>query len=310
MSTISLCIPAYNAAWCLPRLLASAKNQIIPFDEIFVYNDCSTDNTEEVALTYGAKVINGNENKGCSFGKNELAKICKSDWIHFHDADDDILPDFTTLAHKWITKKNCPDVILFNYEYRDSTTNVLLGIRMFDNKSLSLNPVKYSIEEQINPFCGLYKKKKFIQAGGYDCDPNILYNEDSAMHISLAINGLTFGSEGEISIINYYFANSMSQGNLQKCAIARYYVLEKTAKTQGHKYASEIVSQLYSCVALLSVYQTWDYIKKALQLCEKLGQPYACNGSRTFNILTKVHPFMAVFLREKMIRIFKPSLRN
>ena len=310
MSTIALCIPAYNAAWCLPRLLDSAKNQTIPFNEIFVYNDFSTDNTEQIALSYGAKVVNGIENKGCSVGKNELAKICKSDWIHFHDADDDILSNFTTLAHKWIKKKNCPDVILFDYEYRNYTKMELLCTRTFDNNSLSKNPIKYSIEEQINPFCGLYKKEKFIQSGGYDCDPNVLYNEDCAMHISLAINGLTFGSEDEISIINYYFPNSMSQGNLQKCAISRYYVLEKTAKTQGDKYASEIVSQLYNCIASLSVYQNWDYIKKALSLCKELGQPHSTSGNKIFNLLTQVHPFMAAWLREKMIRVLKPKLRS
>ena len=49
MATIALCIPAYNAAWCLPKLLKSANDQLIPFDEILVYNDCSTDNTEEIA---------------------------------------------------------------------------------------------------------------------------------------------------------------------------------------------------------------------------------------------------------------------
>src|SRR5690349_18185438 len=100
--TLSLCIPAYNAANYLPRLLTSARNQDIPFDEILVYNDCSTDDTENVAQKYGAKVINGDINRGCSHGKNRLAEISTCDWIHFHDADDDLLPQFTTLAHKWM----------------------------------------------------------------------------------------------------------------------------------------------------------------------------------------------------------------
>ena len=56
-NTLALCIPAFNAAELLPILLTSAKNQTIPFDEILVYNDCSTDNTSEVAKKYGANVI-------------------------------------------------------------------------------------------------------------------------------------------------------------------------------------------------------------------------------------------------------------
>src|SRR3712207_6350869 len=96
--TLALCIPAYNAANYLPRLLKSAQNQIVPFDEILVYNDCSKDTTAQVAMQYGAKVVEGDINRGCSFGKNKLAQVTSCSWIHFHDADDELLPTFTTLA--------------------------------------------------------------------------------------------------------------------------------------------------------------------------------------------------------------------
>ena len=36
-SMIALCIPAYNAAIYLPRLLNSAAQQTSPFDEILVF---------------------------------------------------------------------------------------------------------------------------------------------------------------------------------------------------------------------------------------------------------------------------------
>lgn len=309
MSTIALCIPAYNAAWCLPCLLESAKNQIIPFDEILVYNDCSTDNTEEVALSYGAKVINGIENKGCSVGKNELAKICKSDWIHFHDADDDILPDFTSNIHEWI-KENGPkyDVLIVNFNYIDFKSKALLGTANHDKEALNLDPLKYAIENKIVNF-GLYERLTFLKSGGFDIDPKVLYNEDNALHQRLAIAGLKFDYLEIATCINYRYEVSMSQSNGLKCALANYHVLEKTANTEGHKYASEIVGQLYNCIASLSVYQNWDFIKKALILCKNLGQPYSTNGNKIFNLLTKVQPFMAVWLREKMIRLFKPQLR-
>ena len=101
--SLALCIPAYNAALLLPKLLTSAREQAIPFDEILVYNDCSTDNTAEVARQYGATVVEGDVNSGCSTGKNRLAEVATSDWLHFHDADDDLLPNFTTVAHRWIS---------------------------------------------------------------------------------------------------------------------------------------------------------------------------------------------------------------
>jgi glycosyltransferase involved in cell wall biosynthesis len=55
--TLALCIPAFNAAQFLPRLLGSAAAQKIPFDELLVYDDCSTDDTAEVARALGATVV-------------------------------------------------------------------------------------------------------------------------------------------------------------------------------------------------------------------------------------------------------------
>ncbi|MGH7884939.1 MAG: glycosyltransferase family 2 protein, partial [Thermodesulfobacteriota bacterium] len=135
-SRIALCIPAYNAEKYLPRLLESANSQTILFDEILVYNDCSTDMTEEVAMQYGAKVINGDINKGCSYGKNKLTEITNCKWIHFHDADDELYPNFVETAQKWIKKPDCPDVILFSYEYRDHETGNLLSTRHYDSNKL------------------------------------------------------------------------------------------------------------------------------------------------------------------------------
>jgi glycosyltransferase involved in cell wall biosynthesis len=63
-STIALLIPASNAARYLPRLLESAVRQCKPFDEIWVYDDCSVDNTAEVAERCGARVIRGDVNRG------------------------------------------------------------------------------------------------------------------------------------------------------------------------------------------------------------------------------------------------------
>ncbi|MDB5145716.1 MAG: family 2 glycosyl transferase [Mucilaginibacter sp.] len=309
MSTVSLCIPAYNAALYLPRLLSSAANQLIPFDEILVYDDCSTDNTIEVAKKFGAKVIQGRVNKGCSFGKNRLADATLTDWIHFHDADDDLLPDFTTLVHKWIKDPCCPDIVLFNYEYRDYQTNELISIKKFNRDALQSDPLRYAITDQINPFCGLYKKQSFLRAGGYDIDPMVLFNEDTAFHIKMAIAKLKFDSEDKISIINYRINSSMSVTNNRKCLVAQYYVLKKTADTTGMCYAREISLKLWSITGPLAAVKDWKYVKKVIVLCAKLGYSHPQHGSGIFKTLIHINPFWAVRLREVAIRLLKPRLR-
>jgi len=310
MPTLALCIPAYNAAKFLPTLLQSAGNQQTPFNEILVYNDCSTDNTADVAEKYGARVINGDINRGCSYGKNKLAEACKSDWLHFHDADDDILPQFSNLVYRWIAAYgNEYDVLILNFQYIDHQTGLKLGTGNHNATKLHEDVLKYAIENKIVNF-GVYKKSSFLAAGGFDLDPNVLFNEDNALHQRLAKAHLKFDYLPEITCINYRYGESMSSSNLLACARANYHVLEKTAATHGQIYPAELSAKLWDCIASLASYQDWPYAKKALALNRQLGYPHAVNGNKFFNFLTRLSPFGAVWFREKMIRTFKPYLRG
>jgi glycosyltransferase involved in cell wall biosynthesis len=97
---LSLCIPAYNAEKHLARLLSSVNAQTQPFDEVLVYDDASTDRTAAIAAEYGSRVVSGRTNVGCSRGRNILAREARGEWIHFHDADDAMAPDFVAMARE------------------------------------------------------------------------------------------------------------------------------------------------------------------------------------------------------------------
>lgn len=308
MSTIALCIPAYNAENFLPRLLDSAVKQIIPFDEILVYDDCSTDSTAKIAEFYKAKVITGNKNIGCSKGKNIIANLSRSEWIHFHDADDELLPNFTSLAHKWINNQQNSDVVLFNYEYRDNDTHELIDTRKFDAQALIDDPIKYAISEQINPFCGLYNKEKFIAVGGYDTDEKVLYNEDCAMHIKLAIAGFKFSVESEVSIINYRIKNSMSQGNQLKCFEAQYHVMTKYKALTTVQYDVTFGYKLWEIAGLAASYRDYRLANSCITLARKLNVKKP-SGFTLFGLLCVLQPYLAIRIRENYIRLFKPELR-
>ena len=309
-NTLALCIPAYNASDFLARLLKSAKNQAIPFDEILVYNDFSTDNTAEIAKIYGAKVICGVTNLGCSSGKNILAAATSCNWIHFHDADDDILPNFTTEIHGWLQQNSDAfDVLLLSFDYVDGITNKSLAVVKYDADDLKADPLRYAIKKRLVNF-GVYKRNVFLKAGGFDLDIEVLYNEDSAMHQNLAKHGLRFDCLNEITCINYKNENSMSMANKQKCARANYHVIAKTAATHGQLYAKELSDKLWICIADLGSAQDWEYVKKALQILRLLGHQTSTNGSKLFNALTTISPYGAIWSREKLIRLFKSQLRK
>jgi glycosyltransferase involved in cell wall biosynthesis len=311
MTSIALCIPAYQAACYLPRLLRSAQVQVVSFDEIWVYDDASSDNTSEIAMEFGAQVIRGDNNIGCSAGKNVLLHQVSSEWIHFHDADDELLPEFTLLAHKWISRGDaCPDVLLFNYEYRDNETFHLIAKSDFDPFQLECDPLRYAILNQINPFCGLYRRCRLLEVGGYDTDKQILYNEDVAFHCKLAKAGLSFSAEKTVALINYRLANSMSNSNTLKCLQAHVEVMRRLACELSSLYPLEIKQRLWAACTGLAVFGRWREVDTALALASSLTGETPKNQSASFALLCLlVGPRLAFRMREIIIRLFKPSLR-
>jgi glycosyltransferase involved in cell wall biosynthesis len=241
---LAMLIPAYNAAAFLPRLFRSAENQTVPFDEIWVYDDCSNDDTVEVARSFGIPVVRGHVNLGCSHGKNILASRTSCKWLHFHDADDELLRGFVEKARSWMMR-DAHDVILFGYEERDERGKTK-NTRRFDHNALSTDAISYVIKEGIPPFCGLYRRSAFLDAGGYDTDPQVLFNEDHAFHIRLAMGGLRFAADDDVMIVYHRSKRSMSFSNPLKGIIAEYYVMQKAARTQrGLQYRSEISAKLW-----------------------------------------------------------------
>lgn len=306
---LALLIPAYNAAAFLPRLLNSAAAQTEPFDEIWVYDDCSTDDTGKVAKAHGARVLRGDVNRGCSAGKNALARNVDAEWLHFHDADDELLPNFVALARSWIGDGRF-DVVLFDYEYRDNETNELLLVGQFDDAQLRRDPISYAINEQINTICGIYRRSSFLRAGGFDEDPAILYNEDVAFHIRLALAGLTFAADNAVSIVNYRRVGSMSGANALRCLQAHFEVMRRTlARPEARPYSRHIAAKLWGVAGALASYGDWPTADAALDLVKPIGAPPSKAGSILFRLLARVNPHLALRTREKWVRATKPELR-
>jgi glycosyltransferase involved in cell wall biosynthesis len=307
---LALCVPAYNAARFLPRLLKSAAAQAVPFDEILVYDDCSTDDTGAVASALGATVIRGDANVGCSAGKNRLLAVSACDWIHFHDADDELLPHFTTLAARWMELPDAPDVVLFDFEWRDDHTHELLGRSNFCDDELRTDPIRYVILHQVNPFCGLYRRSRLVTVGGYDLDPEILYNEDVAFHCKLALAGFSFRAERDVAIINYRVNGSMSGAHPVKCLEAHVEVMRRVAEKVGARYPVEIASRLWSAAAGLGAHLEWESADRALTIAHRLFRGVPPGQDGIFSTLCSVvSPVVAFRIRETAIRLLKPQLR-
>ncbi len=307
--TLALCIPAYNAAKHLPRLLDSAASQTIPFDEIIVCDDASKDNTATIAASLGAKVLANSVNRGCSVSKNHALAAATADWVHFHDADDILLPGFTAEAAVWMAMNDAPEVVIMAYEYRNFETWHLYGVSSIDDAAIAADPIRYSIEVKLPNF-GIYQRTALSNIGGFDCDPDVLYNEDVAFHTKLALHGFRFRASNKITSINFLHSQSMSQNNQAKCLKAQFAVMRKVATVAGQKYPREIATKFWAVATGLAAHEEWTTADAALAAAAKLCTGVPSGNSPSFDFLCRlIGPRLAFRARERVIRKFKPHLR-
>ena len=84
---ISVIIPVKNGANYIKDAIEGILSQKMN-TEIIVVDDCSSDNTKEIAQDLGCKIVSHEIPKGQVTGKNSGLKVAKGKYILFHDHDD------------------------------------------------------------------------------------------------------------------------------------------------------------------------------------------------------------------------------
>ena len=120
--TISVVIPAYNAALTLPRALDSVLAQTYAAHEIIVVDDGSTDHTAETMQRYllhpGIRYLR-QANAGPSAARNQGVAQASGEWIAFLDADDWYYPERLARHAQMIAATPGLDFLVGNFDYRD-----------------------------------------------------------------------------------------------------------------------------------------------------------------------------------------------
>jgi glycosyltransferase involved in cell wall biosynthesis len=104
-ASITVVIPAHNAAQTLLRALHSVAQQTLQPAEIIVSNDVSTDNTLQLAKEYAAasaipmRVLDMPSNVGPGGTRNAAWNVANTEFVAFLDADDQWHPQKLQLQH-------------------------------------------------------------------------------------------------------------------------------------------------------------------------------------------------------------------
>lgn len=306
MNRVALLVPAFNAARTLPRLFESAAQER-QFDEVMVYDDASADDTAAVARAHGARVVRSDVNTGPSSGKNRLALETSCEWLHFHDADDALAPGFVARLHDWAGKPGI-DVVVFAAEDRDDETDAVLGHARWDDAALRRDAARYHLVHTVTN-CALHRREAFLDAGGFDTDPAVKYNEDQAMHVRMALAGLRYRADDATGSIHYRRRGSMSSGHPIECVRSQVEVLARAADRSGRQYREEIGARLWRLAGAAGGYRDWTCVTRCLEIADAIGYDHPRQESLLVRAMARLDPAAAIRVRETLIRFFKPHLR-
>jgi glycosyltransferase involved in cell wall biosynthesis len=115
MPKLSIVIPAYNETQTLEKIVFKVVDVKLPDDfekEIIIVNDCSKDNTLELAeklstIHSNIKVLTNHKNIGKSQTVRKGVLASTGDWVVIQDADLEYEPeDFATIL-EFVIKHNC-----------------------------------------------------------------------------------------------------------------------------------------------------------------------------------------------------------
>ncbi|MFL0584220.1 glycosyltransferase [Solibacillus silvestris] len=192
---LSIIIPARNEALRLPPLLKSLQQQSWKRFEIIVVDDGSSDHTAEVALSYGAKVLNSKQVGGMSPGKSNAcaygAQSANGEWLLFLDADvqladedslERIVNSFSKQKGKGILSIQPYHQIVKCYENLSVIFNiiVLTGMNVF-----TVWKGKFATAGSFGP-CILCDKKSYISTGGHEASEESIMDDFALSDVFLA----------------------------------------------------------------------------------------------------------------------------
>jgi len=106
---VSVIIPTFNRAYCIKRTIDSVLNQSFKDFDIFVIDNNSIDNTEEIINSYNNPKINFKkiENNGViAISRNKGIFLSRAKYIAFLDSDDWWKPDKLKISIEFLEKGN------------------------------------------------------------------------------------------------------------------------------------------------------------------------------------------------------------
>lgn len=164
---ISIVIPTYNSAGFMPALLDSIFKQAVAGLEVIIVDDCSKDDTVDIAKRYPTRVIQLEKNGGPAIARNSGVNSATGDIIFFLDSDV-ILLDGAIEAVEDYFKNSPPSQCVIGICSTEPLNKGFVPTYMAMFEYIHLIGLQNKRVSVFAPRCGAIKKELFQRIGGYD----------------------------------------------------------------------------------------------------------------------------------------------
>ncbi|PZX92466.1 glycosyltransferase family 2 protein [Flavobacterium aquariorum] len=233
---LSIIIPCYNSEATLETTLESVLNQEFQDWEVIIVNDGSIDSTEKIALKwvnqdsrfkYFAK-----ENEGLGKTRNYGIARSKGIFILPLDSDNQLMKDFVQDAIDVFKNKPEIGVIYGDAEYFGERNGLWKVDQYNFNKILAGNYIDA---------CAIYRKKNWVEVGGYDENMPYQGHEDWEFWIALGVLNVEFYHLNKITF-KYFVSNSSMIRSFtdEMLVVNQNYIVKKYSKLYFDYYSRAI----------------------------------------------------------------------
>lgn len=175
--SVTVVVPAYNAAATLPATLAALAAQTYAAGEVevIVVDDGSRDATAAVAARYGVTVIR-QTNQGPAVARNVGAAAGRGDILVFTDADCEPHPDFLT---ELLRPLDDPGVTGVQGAYRTRQRELVARFAQFEFEDRYAFTSRFPCLDLVATYAAAFRREVFLGQGGFDASYPVANNEDT-----------------------------------------------------------------------------------------------------------------------------------
>lgn len=211
--SVSVVIPAFNAESCLKRAVSSVSCQDYQGEiDMIIVNDCSTDNTAEIAEELAKscnniKVINLTKNLGVAAARNCGIESCRGEFVAFLDCDDAWTVDKLS-KQMTLQIETGADLVYCSYMLIDDESRRPIGEYTVPNHV----DFKSMLRENYIGCSAVLMRRDAAEAHPFD---GAFYHEDYAMWLTLLKDGCSFYGCPECLMLYTVSKNSRSGKKLR-----------------------------------------------------------------------------------------------